>query len=190
MPIVQSCFFYGFNSWFIRESRKKILDPSKVSYYNYGIIYALMCGLQVIEPVLAIAAALSVQSPFSRVMLGQSDISVRITCIGTNFDALLFFFYIMQILSHCRQLGDLWNQNMGIRLCSWMHLMNGYRFAWQNSFTRINEQQLHLSSIWTMYRQSLKAAMLPVAGAREGAWNSSDFMKLQSSGNSFKRFSR
>ena len=32
--------------------------------------------LQVIEPVLAIAAALSVQSPFSRVMLGQSDISV------------------------------------------------------------------------------------------------------------------
>ena len=35
-----------------------------------------MFGLQVIEPVLAIAAALSVQSPFSRVMLGQSDISV------------------------------------------------------------------------------------------------------------------
>lgn len=99
------------------KTAKKNLDPSKVSCYNYGIIYALMCGLQVIEPVLAIAAALSVQSPFSRVMLGQSDISVRITCIGTNFDALLFF-YIMQILSHCRQLGDLWNQNMGIRLCS------------------------------------------------------------------------
>ena len=92
------------------------MDPSKVSCYNYGIIYALMCGLQVIEPVLAIAAALSVQSPFSRVMLGQSDISVRI--IGTNFLMPCYFFYIMQILSHCRQLGDLWNQNMGIRLCS------------------------------------------------------------------------
>ena len=91
------------------------MDPSKVSYHNYGIIYALMCGLQVIEPVLAIAAALSVQSPFSRVMLGQSDISVRI--IGTNLMPC-YFFYIMQIFSHCRQLGDLWNQNMGIRLCS------------------------------------------------------------------------
>jgi hypothetical protein len=39
------------------------------------LVYVYM-WLQVIEPVLAIAAALSVQSPFSRVMLGQSDISV------------------------------------------------------------------------------------------------------------------
>ena len=40
-----------------------------------------------IEPVLAIAAALSVQSPFSRVMLGQSDISVgnRFHCIAISF---------------------------------------------------------------------------------------------------------
>ena len=36
---------------------------------------------QVIEPVLAIAAALSVQSPFSRVPLGQGDISVRLYAV-------------------------------------------------------------------------------------------------------------
>ena len=32
--------------------------------------------LQVIGPILVVAAALSVQSPFNRVILGQSDISV------------------------------------------------------------------------------------------------------------------
>ena len=36
-----------------------------------------VCCFQVIEPVLTMAAALSVQSPFSRVPLGQNDITVR-----------------------------------------------------------------------------------------------------------------
>ena len=64
--------------------------------------------LQVIEPVLAIAAALSVQSPFSRVMLGQSDISVCRHKILTPCG---------MVYPHCRQLGGLWNLNMGIHLC-------------------------------------------------------------------------
>ena len=70
-----------------------------------------MCGLQVIEPVLAIAAALSVQSPFSRVMLGQSDISVY-------RHKILMPCGVVQIVSHCRQLGGLWNLNTGTHLCS------------------------------------------------------------------------
>ena len=59
-----------------------------------GVEVKLRCALvQVIEPVLTIAAALSVQSPFSRVPLGHSDINVgfprsymynRLVCFCTN----------------------------------------------------------------------------------------------------------
>ena len=43
------------------------------------ITYCLLSNLQVIDPVLVVVAGLSVQSPFSRVPLGQSDISVSHT---------------------------------------------------------------------------------------------------------------
>ena len=53
--------------------------------YNYSVIQLIFISLlnyknllQVIGPILVVAAALSVQSPLSRVLMGQSDISVRV----------------------------------------------------------------------------------------------------------------
>lgn len=81
-----------------------------------------------IGPVLVVAAALSVQSPFSRVIMGQSDISV---CSRHAYN------YIAPPLpSHChvigvccyRLLGDPWSLNMGTHLLYLMHMMNGSRY--------------------------------------------------------------